>query len=488
MVQTEGWAMTWSTRIAVWVGLVSLAVLIVIIGVLGYGDMRHLSATRRQIDHAHGVINGLQELVANLADAEVGERDYLLTHSPTALLPYHVAVTAIPKEIDAVERLVTGDVSAAAQFGPIAELLNTEVAQLDRTLAAAASEAVPLPSEEARGLIEKAALPQIARQVAGMVDGLQHQVDRAEGQIGRDEERTIGYVGLTSIASVLCVGLALWALSLEIETRWRAGAEQKRLKDAAEAAGAAKADFIALLSHELRSPLSAVIGYAELIVLKAGDPVHQARAAEYANHIRRSGDYLLSLVNDLLDFAKVDARRIALREERLALADVIAQCAEMQAPQAQRAGITLSWHVGAGIEMVYADPTRLRQILTNLLSNAVKYTPFGGKVRITAEPDETDGTLVIKVTDTGIGIAEGDLSKVMQAFEQIDNEPNRAHRGTGLGLPLTQRLVELHGGRLELESAAGAGTTARIRLPRERVLAGAAPHQDAAAAQKRALF
>jgi signal transduction histidine kinase len=487
MVQAEGWAMTWSTRIAVWVGLVSLAVLIIIIGVLGYGDMRHLSATRRQIDHAHAVINGLQELVANLADAEVGERTYLLTHSPTALEPYHVAVAAIPKEIDEVSRLVAEDESAAAQFRPIAELLNAEVARLDRTLAIAASEAVPLPSEEARSLIEKAALPQIARQIAVMVDGLQRQADRAQGQIGRDEERTIGYVGLTSIVSVLCVALALWALSLEIETRWRAAAELKRLKEAAEAAGAAKADFIALLSHELRSPLSAVIGYAELIVLKAGDPVHQLRAAEYASHIRRSGDYLLSLVNDLLDFAKVDARRIALREERLALSEVIAHCAEMQAPQAERAGIALSWHVAEGAEAVYADPTRLRQILTNLLSNAVKYTPFGGKVRITAELDE-HGALVIAVADTGIGIAEEDLPKVMEAFEQVDNERNRAHRGTGLGLPLTKRLIELHGGRLELESAAGAGTTARVHLPRERVLAAASPRQAAATPQRSALF
>jgi signal transduction histidine kinase len=198
-------------------------------------------------------------------------------------------------------------------------------------------------------------------------------------------------------------------------------------------------------------------------------PLGNNKYREYAEYIHASGSHLLDLINDILDVAAVESGRLTLNEEEVDLADVQQSAIQFLASQAREAGVTLANAIGSDLPRLRADPRRLRQILLNVLSNAIKFTPQGGRIDCTARRDD-DGGLVITVRDTGIGMDENGLITAMTKFGQVDSSLARRQEGTGLGLPLTKGLVELHDGRLDLSSAPNAGTTVTIRLPPWRVL------------------
>ena len=240
-------------------------------------------------------------------------------------------------------------------------------------------------------------------------------------------------------------------------------------KTRAEEASRAKSRFVANMSHELRTPLNAIIGFSDLIESEALGPLGNSRYRSYAGDIRNSGQHLLSLINDILDFSKADADRLSLHEESVDLEELLEGSVRMLLPRAAHENVKLVLEPPPSGLRLRADAKRLKQIVLNLVSNAIKYTPAGGKVNLGAGI-EGDGALAMTVRDTGVGISEADQRKVLEAFVQVDNAPNRAHEGTGLGLPLTKRLVELHGGSLTLESRLGKGTTVRVVLPPDRVM------------------
>jgi signal transduction histidine kinase len=244
----------------------------------------------------------------------------------------------------------------------------------------------------------------------------------------------------------------------------------KRLVSALEAASAgsqAKSQFLATMSHELRTPLNAVIGFAELLSTEAFGPIGDPRYREFAVEIRHSGAHLLDLINDVLDLSKLDAGRLELSEEEVDPHRIVDDAVAMLKMQAEDSGIALELALGARLPALFVDSRRVRQVLVNLISNAVKFTPEGGKVTIGAFRHA--GNLTIAVADTGIGIAPEDIPKALERFGQIDSTLSRQYDGTGLGLPLSKRLMELHDGTLEIESAVGAGTNVSITFPAKRV-------------------
>jgi signal transduction histidine kinase len=246
--------------------------------------------------------------------------------------------------------------------------------------------------------------------------------------------------------------------------------EKQRLvveKEAAEAASRAKSRFLANMSHELRTPLNAIIGFAEVIKTGMLGRISD-RYRDYGTDIFNSGTHLLGLINEILDLAKLEAGRLELREEDVDLAATVDACMTFVEGQARHGGIRLSAIADDTIRCVRADDRRLRQILINLLANAVKFTPEGGEVRVSWRREEQ--ALAIAVSDTGIGIAPEDLPKAMMTFGQVENNVSRKVEGTGLGLPLVKHLVELHGGKLTIESEVGEGTTAIVRLPLDRIV------------------
>lgn len=240
--------------------------------------------------------------------------------------------------------------------------------------------------------------------------------------------------------------------------------EEAAARTLAEAANRSKGEFFASLSHELRTPLNAVIGFADLIAREAEGPVGTSAYRDFAVNIRDSGQHLLELINEILDHARAEAGMLTVKEGTVDLDAAVTFALRMLQTRANRAGVALTMVKGTELRYVRGDEKRLRQILLNLISNAVKYTPSGGEViiRLLHTPGESP---VLEVTDTGIGIPEADMDRVLQAFARVESSDNRRVEGTGLGLPLTKRLVELHGGTLTLRSQLGVGTTVTVTLP-----------------------
>lgn len=241
-------------------------------------------------------------------------------------------------------------------------------------------------------------------------------------------------------------------------------------REAAEEASRAKSRFLATTSHELRTPLNAIQGYAELIRNPSADDQSPERLSYYGEQIYEASEQLLSMINSLLDFSKVEAGKVQLSIEDVSLRDVLGMSMRSIEPMARSRDLTLDLTIAPGLSVVHADREALRRMVTNLLSNAVKFTDPPGQVTLSAWNEE-DGNLVIEVADTGRGMTAGDLKKALLPFEQVDNNLNRQYPGTGLGLALVNGLVALHGGRLDLESEPGGGTKARLVFPLQQALA-----------------
>ncbi|CAO3439115.1 response regulator [Azospirillum endophyticum] len=239
-------------------------------------------------------------------------------------------------------------------------------------------------------------------------------------------------------------------------------------RQAAEAANRAKGEFLAGLSHELRTPLNAVIGFADLIAREAEGPIGTPSYRQYAANVRDSGQHVLELINEILDHARAEAGALPIEEGRCDLEEAADFAVRMLTPRADRAGVLLAAAVAPAVRQLRGDDRRIRQILLNLIANGVKYTPSGGSVTLSATIEE--GLPVIRVTDTGLGIPAEDVDRVLEPFVRIETTANRGVEGAGLGLPLTKRLVELHGGTLALRSTLGVGTTVTVRLPAGRLL------------------
>ncbi|MFL5295276.1 MAG: ATP-binding protein [Phenylobacterium sp.] len=235
----------------------------------------------------------------------------------------------------------------------------------------------------------------------------------------------------------------------------------------AEGANQAKSEFLANMSHELRTPLNAINGFSEIMVAEMYGPVGDPRYKDYARDILGSGQHLLALINDILDMSKIEAGKMNLRFEPLALGEVAEDALRLVRNRAEAAGLALRLDFVGELPEVEADYRAIKQVLLNLLSNAIKFTPRGGVVTVHAERrDDPLGERVrISVQDTGIGIPPEDLARLARPFEQIEGQHTKTQQGTGLGLALTKSLVEMHGGLLDLRSAPGQGTSATFSLP-----------------------
>ena len=251
----------------------------------------------------------------------------------------------------------------------------------------------------------------------------------------------------------------------DITERRQAAEKMREAKEQAELANRAKSEFLANMSHELRTPLNAILGFSELMGNATLGPLGNPKYQEYAKDINDSGRHLLALIQDILDLSKIEAGKIELDEEGIDVAMTIRSCLVLVKERAENSGVKLKTDIPQELPMLHADPCKLKQIFVNLLSNAVKFTPAGGEVILKAWWREESG-YVFQVVDTGIGMALADIPTALSPFGQVDS----THGGTGLGLPLTKSLVEMHGGSLDLQSEVGVGTTVTVRFPKERIV------------------
>jgi len=233
-------------------------------------------------------------------------------------------------------------------------------------------------------------------------------------------------------------------------------------------ANKAKSDFLANMSHELRTPLNSIIGFSEMVKLQAIGPVENERYLEYAGYIHSSGNHLLDLINDMLDLAKVESGKLELEEEVVDFGRIYEGCRTLLNHRIASDGLEVNLMLPKDPPLLLADKRKIRQILFNLLSNAIKYTPTGGRISTTVYTHPATG-FVFSISDTGTGMAPEDIPKALEPFGQVGDPLVKEDIGTGLGLPLTKRLVERHGGTIELASQPGLGTTVTVKLPPSRI-------------------
>jgi len=262
-------------------------------------------------------------------------------------------------------------------------------------------------------------------------------------------------------------GLALLAAKQE------ADAAAKHANEAmleAKAADLAKTQFLANMAHELRTPLNAIIGFSEIIKLDVIQT--KERYPQYAEYIHDAGILLLNIINGLLDLARIQAGRVDLEEQIVAVGEVIQSAICTITPIAERKLIDVDCELVHSSTLICVDQTKFKQIILNLLSNGVKFTDSRGRI-IIGSGVNGQGDLIISIKDTGIGIPSEHLERVLNPFEQVADHLTKENEGTGLGLPIARALIELHGGSLTLSSALGVGTTVALRLPHERIRGGA---------------
>ena len=252
--------------------------------------------------------------------------------------------------------------------------------------------------------------------------------------------------------------------ALELQTGELADLAEKYAKEKtrAEEANAAKSKFLANMSHELRTPLNAIIGFSEIMESAMFGPLGTEKYTEYSRDIRESGEYLLDVINDILDMSKIEAGGIRLAPEVVTLEPVLAECLRVVSTRAGEKHLTLDAKVDADIHLD-ADRRALKQIALNLLSNAVKFTPDGGAVTLRGR--RRSGMVTIAIADNGIGIAKDALRKLGRPFEQVESQLTKRHQGSGLGLAIANSLTELHGGTMRIRSKLGQGTLVVVRLP-----------------------
>jgi len=244
--------------------------------------------------------------------------------------------------------------------------------------------------------------------------------------------------------------------------------ELEKAKDAAENANRAKSQFLANISHELRTPLNAVIGFSSILMNQLFGPLGDGKYLEYAKDINESGAHLLDIINDILDLSKAEAGKLVLSYEEVHIGKAINKCITIITERAQRGGVSVTSDIPKMFPPLVVDRLRFIQIVLNILSNAVKFTHEGGKVHIAVRGKEEGGEFkefMVMISDTGIGMTKEDIVYAFKSFGQVDSGLNRKYEGTGLGLPLTKKLMELHNGSIHIDSELGKGTLVTLTFP-----------------------
>jgi signal transduction histidine kinase/DNA-binding response OmpR family regulator len=464
---------------ALWVALTTLAAL----SVTDYWGTAHFLATTEQVNHAHQVLDQLDLLLAQVTDAETGQRGYLLTGASRYLEPYERAVAEVADTLDSLRTTTAGDEAQRDRISRLTPLVVRRLALLRSTMDVRTRDGF----EAARRMMSTDGDEDVMdaiRTLVGETAGDERRILADRSRAARQgARRTIVIVlGGDLVAFLLAAACNMVAIrglagrkrheaALE-SARRRAEAQADELRalaraldearQAAQGASRLKSEFLANVSHEIRTPMAAILGYTELLADPATPDRKRADAIEI---IRRNGDHLIAVINDVLDLSKIEAGKLVVERIPCSPFDVVAEVTSLMRSRAEAKGLAFDVAYRTPIpETVTTDPTRLRQILINLIGNAIKFTPSGSvRVELALEAAASP-RLVIAVVDTGIGLAPEEQARIFGPFAQADASTTRRFGGTGLGLAISKRLAEMLGGEIDVVSTPARGSTFSLAI------------------------
>jgi signal transduction histidine kinase/FixJ family two-component response regulator len=453
---------------------------LVVVGSLGlfwaYGQIEHAAETRQ---HTHTVAMRAQEWLSELKDAETGQRGYALTGDEDFLEPYLKVRDELAGDLQKLRQL-TLIPEARAHLEAMGPLLGGKLAHMAQVIALRREQ----DAEAVAALVAQGEGKQLMNAIRVEMTAFR-QIE--EASLARHDAqfhtRLRFFFSLLVLASLLALVMALvfaWLIYrdsrhqlkhlVHLETQHLLAIQQEtsreleQAKTLAEKANLAKSEFLSNMSHELRSPLNAILGFAQLMESDTPPPTPEQKAS--IEQILHAGWFLLDLINEILDLALVESGKLTLTLEPISLPEVLLECQEMVEPLAQKRSIQMTFPVFTEPCFITADRTRLKQVLINLLSNSIKYNRDGGAVIVDCA-DTASGHLRISVKDTGDGLAPEMLAQLFQAFNRLGREVT-AEEGTGIGLVVSKRLVELMQGKIGATSQVGVGSVFWIELLHDR--------------------
>ena len=442
---------------------------------------RTFLVTSEEVNHAHEVVEQLDHLLAEMTDAETGQRGYLITGSVRYLAPYERATARIADTLHAIRVLTADDSAEEERLNRLVPLVASRLAIMRETM--------DLYDREGLAAARQHVLTDRGKTVMDDIRKLVGEMDRAERMVLLDRGAYAhASARLTRVVVLVSDLLALGLVGSSYVIAMRGLAERRRhvvaveeargqaerqagelavlardrdeARRAAQEASRLKSEFLAHTSHEIRTPMTALVGYTELL----GDPdLSPAERAEGLATVRRNGEHLMTIVNDILDLSKIESGRMTIERMACSPFALVAEVAAVLRPRAAHDGLDVEVGYRSPLpETIETDPTRLRQILLNLVGNAIKFTPRGS-VRLEVGPVE-DTRLCFEVIDTGIGLDAEQQARLFTAFSQADASTTRRFGGTGLGLAISKRLAGMLGGDLRVRSVPGEGSTFTLTI------------------------
>ena len=489
------------------------AIVVLIFGAIAYAGARREEEATRLVTQTHRVIEESQQVLGRLVDAETGERGFIITGDPRYLEPYRGAAADVGKNIQSVRRLTLDNPRQQARLDTLESLTRRRIDTLNHRIATREKLGFENTRMEFLGGGGGRPLMDSVRQLLADIQRDEQNLLAAQNASRKRYARGVLWIVVIGSVAVSALSLILsLVLSGSASAQRRLATQLRRRSDEIEAANdelqqqalememlneelqstneeleqrsaeaqdanRVKADFLANMSHDLRTPLNAIVGYVDLLDAEVRGPVTPQQRKDL-HRIKRSGRHLLSLINEVLDFAKLEAGQIQFQFADVAVTDVLAELHPLVEPQISAKGLRFKTACEPDL-VARADRAKLDQILVNLVSNAIKFTDEGGSIDIVCRGDGS--SVVAEVTDTGVGIPAEQLSAIFNPFVQVARHPySREDHGVGLGLSISRQLAWAMNGDLTVTSTPGAGSTFTLLLPRVAQSAGSPTASESA--------